>query len=48
VVVELNLFHALLRREHLGIESVNGRNNINGIGDIARHQRVYLDRSGGV
>jgi len=41
--------HALLRREHLELSPVNGRNNIQmASGDIATHQRVYPRSRGGV
>ena len=48
VVVELNLFTPFYEENIWELSPVNGRNNINGIGDIARTNVYTLDRSGGV
>lgn len=48
VVVEVNLFCPMYEESMWSVCPMNIRNNINGLGDIARHEPLTLDKSGGL
>lgn len=48
VVVEMNLFCPMYEESMWSMCPMNVRNNVNGLGDIARHEPLTLDRSGGL
>lgn len=48
VVVEVNLFCPMYEESMWSVCPLNARNNVNGLGDISRHDPLTLDRSGGL
>jgi hypothetical protein len=48
VVVELNLFTLLYEESMWSVSPMNARNNVNGLGAIARQDVLTLNRSGGL
>lgn len=48
IVVEVNLFCPFYREEMWDLSPMNGRNNVNGVGQVTREEAYTLDRSGGL
>lgn len=48
VVVEVNLFCPMYEESMWNICPMNARNNINGLGNISRHEPLTLDKCGGL
>jgi len=48
VVVELNFFTPFYEEDIWALSPLNGRNNINGVGNVARTNVYTLDRNGGL
>jgi hypothetical protein len=48
VVVEVNLFCPMYEESMWTVCPMNERNNVNGLGNIARHEPLTLDKSGGL
>ncbi len=48
VIAEVNLFCPMYEESMWNICPMNGRNNVNGLGNVARHGPLTLDKSGGL
>jgi hypothetical protein len=48
VVVEVNLFCPMYEESMWNICPMNARNNVNGFGNVSRHEPLTLDKSGGL
>lgn len=48
VIVEVNLFCPMYEESMWTICPMNARNNINGLGNVSRHEPLTLDKSGGL
>jgi hypothetical protein len=48
VVVEVNLFCPMYEESMWSICPMNGRNNVNGLGHVSRHEPLTLDKSSGL
>ena len=48
IVVEVNLFCPFYKEEMWDLSPMNGRNNVNGVGEVALDDVYTLDRSGGL
>jgi hypothetical protein len=48
VIVEVNLFCPMYEESMWAVCPMNARNNINGLGNISRHDPLTLDKSGGL
>jgi hypothetical protein len=48
VIVEVNLFCPMYEESMWNICPMNARNNVNGLGNVSRHEPLTLDKSGGL